>query len=146
MFVVYTHYCTFSYAVPKEVGKVGTDSPSYVLPVSKRKDGIEAMFSKQREKAKARSAPAFASTPGKSAGTTSSVSSSVGKGKRKADDNTEVSAQLGSSSPVSAVARNSESANRLGSSMDDSSSDIVEIPDPSPSPAKKKAKMTTRAK
>ncbi|KAI0043681.1 DUF159-domain-containing protein [Auriscalpium vulgare] len=33
------------YAVPKEVGKVGTESPTFIQPVSKRKDGIEAMFS-----------------------------------------------------------------------------------------------------
>ncbi|KAF9526058.1 hypothetical protein CPB83DRAFT_858598 [Crepidotus variabilis] len=39
------------YQVPKEVGKVGTESPSFIKPVSSRKDGIEAMFSKQREKA-----------------------------------------------------------------------------------------------
>lgn len=33
--------------MPKEVGKVGTESPSFIEPVAKRKDGIEAMFSKQ---------------------------------------------------------------------------------------------------
>ncbi|KAK1225968.1 hypothetical protein PQX77_011036 [Marasmius sp. AFHP31] len=37
------------YQVPKEVGKVGTESPSYIVPVSQRKDGIEAMFSKQKQ-------------------------------------------------------------------------------------------------
>ncbi|KAG2363997.1 hypothetical protein BDR07DRAFT_1355727 [Suillus spraguei] len=38
------------YQVPKEVGKVGTESPAFVQPVATRKDGIEAMFAKQRTK------------------------------------------------------------------------------------------------
>ncbi|KAG7087468.1 hypothetical protein E1B28_013433 [Marasmius oreades] len=38
------------YQVPKEVGKVGTESPTFIQPVSQRKDGIEAMFSKQKSK------------------------------------------------------------------------------------------------
>lgn len=37
-----------SYQVPKEVGKVGTESPRFIEPVANRKDGIEAMFSKQK--------------------------------------------------------------------------------------------------
>jgi hypothetical protein len=41
-----------SYRVPTEVGKVGNDDPSFIHPVSERKDGIEAMFSKQRSKIK----------------------------------------------------------------------------------------------
>ncbi|KZV78993.1 DUF159-domain-containing protein [Exidia glandulosa HHB12029] len=45
------------YEVPPEVGKVGTDSPSYVLPISERKDGIQAMFSRQT-KAKSSSSTA----------------------------------------------------------------------------------------
>jgi hypothetical protein len=36
-----------SYAVPKEVGKVGVQSPTFIEPVQNRKDGIEAMFSRQ---------------------------------------------------------------------------------------------------
>ena len=36
-----------SYAVPKEVGKVGTESPTFIQPVSERKDGIQAMFARQ---------------------------------------------------------------------------------------------------
>ncbi|KAF8200355.1 hypothetical protein BJ912DRAFT_948849 [Pholiota molesta] len=35
------------YAVSKEVGKVGTESPSFIKPVAERRDGIKAMFSKQ---------------------------------------------------------------------------------------------------
>ncbi|KAF9460463.1 hypothetical protein BDZ94DRAFT_1311474 [Collybia nuda] len=38
------------YKVPKEVGKVGTESPTFIEPVSNRKDGIRAMFSKQAQK------------------------------------------------------------------------------------------------
>ncbi|KJA22095.1 hypothetical protein HYPSUDRAFT_67198 [Hypholoma sublateritium FD-334 SS-4] len=37
------------YAVPKEVGKVGTESPSFIQPISTRRDGIKAMFSKQEQ-------------------------------------------------------------------------------------------------
>jgi len=36
------------YQVPKEVGKVGTESASFIEPITNRKDGIEAMFSKQK--------------------------------------------------------------------------------------------------
>lgn len=39
-----------SYQVPKEVGKVGTESSTFIEPVSNRKDGIQAMFSKQVQK------------------------------------------------------------------------------------------------
>src|SRR5688572_19325782 len=39
----------FSYQVPKEVGKIGTESPTYIEPVAARKDGIQAMFAKQRQ-------------------------------------------------------------------------------------------------
>ncbi|KAF8064129.1 hypothetical protein FPV67DRAFT_1419759 [Lyophyllum atratum] len=35
------------YQVPKEVGKVGTESATFIEPVANRKDGIQAMFSKQ---------------------------------------------------------------------------------------------------
>lgn len=41
-----------SYAVPKEVGKVGVQSPTFIEPVQKRKDGIEAMFSRQANAAR----------------------------------------------------------------------------------------------
>jgi hypothetical protein len=40
----------YSYQVPKEVGKVGAESPAFVQPVATRKDGIEAIFAKQRTK------------------------------------------------------------------------------------------------
>ena len=35
------------YPVPKEVGKVGAESPTFIQPVSERKDSIKAMFSNQ---------------------------------------------------------------------------------------------------
>ncbi|OJT01568.1 hypothetical protein TRAPUB_7964 [Trametes pubescens] len=37
------------YQVPKEVGKIGTESPTFVQPVKDRKDGIQAMFAKQQK-------------------------------------------------------------------------------------------------
>ena len=37
-----------SYQVPKEVGKVGVESPTFVEPITQRKDGIQAMFAKQK--------------------------------------------------------------------------------------------------
>ncbi|KAF8262601.1 hypothetical protein EI94DRAFT_672108 [Lactarius quietus] len=41
------------YAVPKEVGRVGVESPTFIEPVEKRKDGIQAMFSRQTAKGSA---------------------------------------------------------------------------------------------
>ncbi|KAH9177298.1 DUF159-domain-containing protein [Lactarius sanguifluus] len=35
------------YAVPQEVGRVGVESPTFIEPVEKRKDGIEALFTRQ---------------------------------------------------------------------------------------------------
>jgi len=43
------------YRVPKEVGKVGIESRTFIEPVANRKDGIQAMFSRQNE---AQSSPA----------------------------------------------------------------------------------------
>ncbi|TEB30459.1 DUF159-domain-containing protein [Coprinellus micaceus] len=37
------------YQVPKEVGKIGNESPSFIEPVASRKDGIQAMFAKQKQ-------------------------------------------------------------------------------------------------
>ncbi|RXW18409.1 hypothetical protein EST38_g7445 [Candolleomyces aberdarensis] len=39
------------YQVPKEVGKIGNESPTFIEPVATRKDGIQAMFAKQKQKA-----------------------------------------------------------------------------------------------
>ncbi|KAI0063279.1 DUF159-domain-containing protein [Artomyces pyxidatus] len=49
------------YPVPKEVGKVGAESPTFIEPVSKRRDGIEAMFTKQAQS----SSPSKGSNSGK---------------------------------------------------------------------------------
>ncbi|KAF5353475.1 hypothetical protein D9756_008100 [Leucocoprinus leucothites] len=38
------------YQVPQEVGRVGTESETFIEPVKSRKDGIQAMFMKQKEK------------------------------------------------------------------------------------------------
>ena len=43
-------YNLVCYAVPKEIGKIGRESSTFIEPVSKRKDGIEAMFAKQKQK------------------------------------------------------------------------------------------------
>jgi hypothetical protein len=105
------------------------------------------MFNKQREKAKARTTP---SDSGKTADIASS--SSVRKGKRKADDEgndyeTKVPKKLGSSMSSTSKPHPERAINLPGSNdMDDGSSDIVEIPNPSPSPTKKKAKKMTRGK
>jgi hypothetical protein len=54
------------YQVPKEIGKVGAESPTFIEPIANRKDGIQAMFSKQRQseksgvKRKRRSSPSEA--------------------------------------------------------------------------------------
>ena len=55
-----------SYAVPQEVGKVGVESPTFIEPVEKRKDGIEALFSRQTATITAKgSAPASPAARGK---------------------------------------------------------------------------------
>ncbi|KAG9045053.1 hypothetical protein FS837_007129 [Tulasnella sp. UAMH 9824] len=41
-------YEVSAYRVPKEVGQFGTNDPSFVQPVAKRKDGIAAIFKKQQ--------------------------------------------------------------------------------------------------
>lgn len=38
------------YTVPREVGRVGTDDPKYILPVASRKDGIAAAFGRMRKR------------------------------------------------------------------------------------------------
>lgn len=46
--------------VPKEVGKVGTESPAFIQPITERKDGIRAMFARQQKRSPSPSKP---STP-----------------------------------------------------------------------------------
>lgn len=43
----FTNHDANSYPVTPDVGKVGNESPTFVEPISKRKDGIEAMFASQ---------------------------------------------------------------------------------------------------
>lgn len=43
----FTNHDMNSYPVSPDVGKVGNESPTFVEPISKRKDGIEAMFASQ---------------------------------------------------------------------------------------------------
>lgn len=57
------------YPVPKEVGKVGTESSTFIEPISQRKDGIEAMFAKQsRPSSSQHPTPSTSSSPGKASG------------------------------------------------------------------------------
>ncbi|KAI0717692.1 hypothetical protein C8T65DRAFT_640483 [Cerioporus squamosus] len=53
------------YAVPKEVGKIGTDSPTFVEPIAERMDGIQAMFAKQTRKPDAKITSPAKSNPRK---------------------------------------------------------------------------------
>ena len=51
---------SLSFPVPPEVGKIGTNSPTYIQPVSERADGIKSFFQKQTSspaKGKAEKAP-----------------------------------------------------------------------------------------
>ncbi|KAI0324889.1 DUF159-domain-containing protein [Cubamyces sp. BRFM 1775] len=37
------------YQVPKEAGKIGTESPTFIQPIQERKDGIQALFARQQQ-------------------------------------------------------------------------------------------------
>lgn len=37
------------YKVPKEVGKVGNNNPSFILPIEERKDGLKAFLARQKQ-------------------------------------------------------------------------------------------------
>lgn len=54
-----------SYQVPKEVGKIGTESPTFIKPVQDRKDGIQAMFAKQQKQQSQPTASSTDPTPAK---------------------------------------------------------------------------------
>lgn len=79
----------YSYAVPREVGKVGTESPTFIEPVQKRKDGIEAMFTRQTKAAQAQQRS-----------DTKRKRESVSPAK---DEEEEKKKEMGTSAPVSAV-------------------------------------------
>ncbi|KZS89378.1 DUF159-domain-containing protein [Sistotremastrum niveocremeum HHB9708] len=53
------------YQVPKEMGKVGTESPAFIEPVSERKDGIESMFKKQIARSPSKNTKSPPSSPTK---------------------------------------------------------------------------------
>ena len=53
--------------MPKEVGKIGTESPTFIEPLAERKDGIQAMFAKQTRKGTTAASPAKSSTRKRSA-------------------------------------------------------------------------------
>jgi len=101
-----------SYQVPKEVGKVGTESSSFILPIAARKDGIEAMFSKQKQAAK------------ESSSAKKTKSASLNSTKRKRD------------SPKMLRKSTSDSAINI----DEGSDDEIEILD-TPPPSAKKTKL-----
>ena len=43
----FTNHDPNSYPVSPDVGKVGSESPTFIEPISQRKDGIMAMFASQ---------------------------------------------------------------------------------------------------
>ncbi|OSD03647.1 DUF159-domain-containing protein [Trametes coccinea BRFM310] len=45
----YSEHPLVCYQVPKEVGKIGTESPTFIQPIQGRKDGIQALFAKQQK-------------------------------------------------------------------------------------------------
>lgn len=90
-----------SYQVPKEVGKVGTESPTYIQPIAGRKDGIQAMFAKQ-------------------AASTSSQQSNGAKRKRSASPKSPVSTMQGKKAMTP--------ANKLNTWEDDSEIEYIDGP------------------
>ncbi|KAI0688509.1 hypothetical protein BC835DRAFT_1284542 [Cytidiella melzeri] len=76
------------YQVPKEVGKVGTESPTFIEPVSERRDGIQAMFARQvADKASPSSSQASPTKRRRSDSTASSPAASPRKKSGKAVNN-----------------------------------------------------------
>lgn len=51
------------YPVPREVGRVGNDNANFILPVSMRKDGIQAAFGRAKQKDKDQQAVTSQSNP-----------------------------------------------------------------------------------
>ena len=75
-------WLAYSYAVPREVGKVGVQSPPFIEPVQNRKDGIEAMFSRQAKAAQQQE-------KGASRDTLPAAAAGSGKRKRESSSPTE---------------------------------------------------------
>jgi hypothetical protein len=55
---LFATYVSDSYPVSPEVGKVGNESPTFIEPISERKDGIMAMFASQESQKPKSSSPA----------------------------------------------------------------------------------------
>ncbi|KAH9948448.1 hypothetical protein B0H21DRAFT_733337 [Amylocystis lapponica] len=68
------------YQVPKEVGKVGTESSTFVQPIAERKDGIQAMFARQKATSSRTSSSSHAKRK-------RSSSPSIGASKRRSASN-----------------------------------------------------------
>jgi hypothetical protein len=56
---------SFSYRVPKEVGKVDAESPSFIEAIAERPDGIKAMFAKRASSSTSQKKDAIAQGNGK---------------------------------------------------------------------------------
>lgn len=88
--------------MPKEVGKVGVQSPTFIEPVEKRKDGIQAMFSRQAKAAQQSprdSTPPTATAAGSSKRKRESSSPTEEK-KEEKETGTSVSTTTAPSSPA----------------------------------------------
>ena len=64
--------------MPKEVGKIGTESPTFIEPLAERKDGIQAMFAKQTRKSTTTAVPAKSSTQKRSASPATETTDATG--------------------------------------------------------------------
>lgn len=80
------------YPVPTDVGKVGAESPTFVEPVQKRRDGIEAMFARAKRAGKA--------AEGDGEGKVSVKASEALPQKRKRDESAEAKEEIGRESSV----------------------------------------------
>ncbi|KAI5119339.1 hypothetical protein M0805_004016 [Coniferiporia weirii] len=127
------------YAVPTDVGKVGAESPTFIEPVAKRRDGIEAMFAKQSKAAPSSasfSSPAKAkSSSRRDAGTSSSAKR--GRESLQVKGQREASIELLDSPP--AAKRSRKSAGGEGpekEERDETQSDEPKGTTKSPDPAK----------
>ena len=74
------------YKCPRDVGKVGNNSPQFIQPVSARKDGIMAAFGRQQKKQEVDSSMVSANTE-----TNAPLPKAELGGKRKAEDDAESS-------------------------------------------------------
>ncbi|KAH9893960.1 hypothetical protein C8Q73DRAFT_745621 [Cubamyces lactineus] len=112
------------YQVPKEVGKIGTESPTFIQPIQERKDGIQALFAKQKQ--------GLTSSPSKPTTTSTPTASSKHAPKRSAS---EIKDDSGDDAPAGKKAK----VEKVNAWEDDS--DIEYIDDPGPQ--RHKADATT---